>query len=246
MISTKSQANALDVRNFVSSHTTSYPDIDSSQVQLPQPYVVCIIGGRGAAGGALARSYARAGASGIILGARTISLLEEVANEVKIISPSTKVVVEKCDISLNDNVASLAAKSQAEFGGHLDVVVVNSGYSGPIVNDIIKEPPDVFQQAINVNYTGTYHAAHHFLPLLLNSPTGAMSFIGISSMAAPTVAGPVAHIHYCTSKAAQVKVIEMISEQYASKGLFCASVHPGGIKSDLSASVTPKEYEGSK
>lgn len=242
---TKSQTNFGDLSNFVSLHSTPYPDIDPSQTKLPQPYVVCIIGGRGSVGSSLARSYAQAGATGIVLGARSISLLEEVAHEVAAISPSTKTIIHECDIASSESVAALAARTASEFHSHLDLVVVNAGYAGPVVTDIVKEPPEQFQRAFDVNTIGTYHAAHHFLPLLLGTPRGGKSFLAISSLGAATVSGPLAHVRYCVSKAAQTRVVEVVHEQYAERGLFCATLHPGAMKSELS-SVMPQEHRGSE
>jgi NAD(P)-dependent dehydrogenase (short-subunit alcohol dehydrogenase family) len=111
--------------------------------------------------------------------------------------------------------------------------------------DITLERPEEFQHAFDVNVIGTYHAAHYFLPLLLNTPKGAMAFIVISSTAASIVANPIASIHYCTSKMAQARVVEMIKEQYGSKGIFCASVHPGAVVSELSFAL-PQAYRHSE
>ncbi|KAJ5105296.1 hypothetical protein NUU61_002643 [Penicillium alfredii] len=238
---TPSQLNAQRCREFVSTlHTTPYTAIDPSQVKLPSPFVVCIIGGRGAAGGGLARAYARAGTSGLVLAARNRSALEETANEIRSINPATKVIVAECDITSSDAVEALAHTTKAEFDGHLDVVVVNAGYTGPIT-DVVEESPSDFQTAFNVNTVGAFHAAHFLLPLLLQTESGARSFVAISSMAVPIVTGFAAHSHYCASKAAQARLVELINEQYASRGVFCASVHPGGLRSELSKDV-PKAF----
>ncbi|CAI7612256.1 unnamed protein product [Penicillium pancosmium] len=234
MSSTKSQLNAQHCRDFVSTlHTAPYDAIDPAAVNLPSPFVVCIIGGRGAAGGGLARAYARAGASGLILAARTRIALEETAKEVRSINPSSKVIVSECDITSENHVKSLAETVKTEFNGRLDVVIVNSGYSGPMITDVVQESPEDYRNAFDVNTIGVFYAAHHLLPLLVATRSAAMSFIAINSMAAPTVSGPFAHAHYCVSKAAQARLIEMISEQYSAKGVFCSSVHPGGMRSDF-------------
>ncbi|KAJ5661815.1 uncharacterized protein N7477_009431 [Penicillium maclennaniae] len=198
MTPTPSQLNAQHCRNFIPKlHTTPYPDIDPSSVKLPSPFVVCIIGGRGAAGGGLARAYAQAGASGLILAARTRSGLEETANQARSISSTIKVVISECDITIEGNIASVAQTVMSEFDGHLDIVVVNSGYSGPMILDIAKESPEDYRTAFDVHAIGLFYAAHHLLPLLEATQSPAMSFIAISSMATPTVGGMSGHAHYC-------------------------------------------------
>ena len=238
---TLAQSNAQQCRTFVPTlHTEPYPAIDPFLANLPTPYVACIIGGRGAAGGGLARSYARAGASGIILAARTLPAVEETAAEARAINPNAKVIVAKCDIASDSDVKSLVEIVNSEFGGHLDVVVVNSGYSGPMIADVVREQPSDIQTSFNINTIGPFLAAHHLLPLLLATPNGAKSFVTINSMAAPTVSGPGGHASYCVSKAAQARLVEMIYEQYGETGLFCASVHPGGMRSEFVQDL-PKE-----
>jgi len=246
MTPTPSQLNAQHCRNFVPTlHTTPYPAIDPARVKLPSPFVVCIIGGRGAAGGGLARAYAQAGASGLILAARTRSGLEETANEVRSISSTIKVVLSECDITSEKDLALIVQTVKSEFDGRLDVAVVNSGYSGPIVLDVAQEPPDDYRAAFDVNTIGCFYAAHYLLPLLESTQSNAMSFIAINSMATPTVAGMGGHAHYCVSKAAQARLIEMINEQYSSRGLFCASVHPGGMMSGFIKHDVPENIRKS-
>lgn len=243
MSETKGQLNAQHHRRFVPNlHTEPYAAIDPSKVKLPSPYVACIIGGSGAAGGGLARSYARAGASGILLAARSESALEKVAKEVRLINPDTKVIVVKCDVSSDTDNSNLAETIKTEFSGRLDAVVANAGYSGPMIADVVKEEPSDFQTSFNVNVVGPFLAAHYLLPLLMASENGAKSFITISSMAAPTVSGPYAHTGYSVSKAALSRLTEMINEQYGSRGLFSASVHPGGMISEF-AKVAPPEIQ---
>jgi hypothetical protein len=86
------------------------------------------------------------------------------------------------------------------------------------------------------------YAAQSFIPILnesaaANTTSQKRLFLAVSSMSAPTVSGPVAHIHYYASKFAQVRVIEMLKEQqHAANGddsNFFASLHPGGVKSDF-------------
>ncbi|KAF9886451.1 hypothetical protein FE257_011483 [Aspergillus nanangensis] len=207
---TKSQTNASDLRAFTPTlHTTPYPAISPSQVTLPTPYTVCILGGRGAAGSALARAYALAGATRIMLGARTVPLLSAVRDEVLALNPTTKVTIHACDITSDASVAAFAAATKTAFDGHLDTVVVNAGFSGPIVVDVLGESAEDYVRAMDVNAVGTFRAVRALLPLLLETEGGAKSFVAVSSMGAAMVGGPMGHAHYCVSKAAQTRLVEM-------------------------------------
>jgi NAD(P)-dependent dehydrogenase (short-subunit alcohol dehydrogenase family) len=231
---TPSQRNAQDIRSFVPIlHTNVYPAIDPSAKRLPQPFTVVVLGGSGAVGGALARSYALAGATGLVLAARRLPVVEDVAKEAKLINPSIKALAMQCDVGSASDVASVANATKAQFGNTVGAVVVNAGYSGAMNNDITLEGVEEMETAFRVNTLGTAYAGKYFIPLLNESINTTRVFIGISSMAAPTISGPIAHVHYSASKFAQVRVIEMINEQQAKNGLFVASVHPGGINSDF-------------
>ncbi|KAG9251072.1 uncharacterized protein F5Z01DRAFT_331012 [Emericellopsis atlantica] len=234
---TSTLTNAAELRRFVATnHTKPYPAIDPQEVRLPDGYVVCIIGGSGAAGSGLARSFAQAGASGIILAGRTQSALEATAKEARALNASTNVVTVSCDITSNDDVATLAATIREKFGGRLDTVVVNAGYSGPLSKaTFLEEDPKDVEKAFGIHCLGTWYAAHHLVPLLLESKG---SFIAISTMAAPMITGFGASSHYSASKVAQVRMMEMLHAQYSSQGLFCASVHPGGLQSDFSRAAS--------
>ncbi|RFN44682.1 hypothetical protein FIE12Z_11074 [Fusarium flagelliforme] len=236
-MSTPSQTNAQEVRDFVpTTHDKPYPAIDSANATLPKDYVVCIIGAGGAAGAGLARSFAKAGASGMILAARTQATLEKTSKEVNSINSSTKIASVTCDISSETDVVKIATAVREQFDGKLDAVIVNCGFSGPLSKaTVLDEDIADVQKAFDVHCTGTWLAAHHLLPFLLESQG---SFIVISSISAQGISGFGTTSHYCASKLAQARMVEMIHAQYAEKGLFVASVHPGGMKSDFSMAAS--------
>lgn len=243
---TPSQRNAKELGSFTPTlHSNVYPKIEPSAQRLPQPFTVVILGGSGAVGGALARSYALAGATGLVLAARRLPVVEEVANEAKSINPDIKTLPIRCDVGSASDVSFVANATRAQFGNTIGAVIVNAGYSGVINNDITLEDVEEMETAFRINTLGTAYAGKYFIPLLNESVNTTRVFIGISSMSAPTITGPTAHTHYCASKFAQVRIIEMIREQQERNGLFLASVHPGGIKSDF-ATVMPQEYRHCK
>ncbi|KAM0239536.1 hypothetical protein ACHAP5_008259 [Fusarium lateritium] len=236
-MSTPSLTNAQQVRDFVSkTHDKPYAAIDPEHVELPQGYVACIIGAGGAAGAGLARSFAKAGASGIILAARTQKSLVTTANEVSSINQSAQVVSVLCDISSNDDVAKIATAVKEQFNGKLDAVFVNCGFSGPLSKaTVLEEDFGDVQKAFSTHCLGTWLAAHHLLPYLLTSKG---SFIVISSISAQCIIGFGTTSHYCASKLAQARMIELLHAQYADKGVFLASVHPGGMQSEFSRAAS--------
>lgn len=188
----------------------------------------------------MARAYAKAGASGLVLASRRTSGLESTAKECQELSASLKCETVACDITDSNSVAALAEKIKSAFG-RLDIVVVNSGFSGPVVLKLSNTDPETFKQAIDVNYVGTFHCAKYFIPLLLASPNGLKNFIAVSSMASLIIRGPIANAQYCVSKMAQLKLMEHVHEEYHAEGLRSYAVHPGAVKTEM-AETAPEEF----
>ncbi|KAK4892862.1 hypothetical protein LTR27_008776 [Elasticomyces elasticus] len=220
-------------------HASPHPAIDPSNIHLPKPFIVCIVGASRGIGAGVATSYAKAGATGIILASRRISGLEETAAACREINPNVEIEIVACDITSSVSVAELAEKTKKRFNGRLDVVVVNSGFSGPIKLKITETDPETFQNAINVNYVGTFLCAKYLIPLLLATTNGAKSFVAVSSMAALIIRGPIANAQYTVSKAAQLRLMECIHEQYYEEGLSALSVHPGAVASEMVLESAP-------
>jgi NAD(P)-dependent dehydrogenase (short-subunit alcohol dehydrogenase family) len=250
---TPSQANAREIGQFVPTlHSDIYAAIDPITNNLPQPFTAVILGGSGAVGSGLARSYARAGATGLVVAARRLDEVERVAKEAKTISPSLQTLALRCDVSSASDIAAVANATKAHFGATVGAVIVNAGYSGPFVSDITQEKVEDFQMAFNVNTLGPAYAAQSFLPILNESAAEVSTsfkglFIAISAMAAPTVTGPLIDIHYNASKFAQSRIIEMLHEEQlrlkgGNDGIFFASVHPGGINSDFAKQAQVPDY----
>jgi len=228
--------------SITTKHSHPTDAIDPVRVQLSNPFIVCIVGASRGIGASIATSYAKAGATGLILASRRVSGLEATAAECKKINPDVQIEIIPCDITSSDDVAVLADKTNAAFGSRLDVVAVNSGYSGPIKTRLTDTDPGTFQNAINVNYVGTFLCAKYLIPLLLQTEGGAKAFIAVSTVGTMIVRGPIANTQYCVSKAAQLKLMEHIHEQYHGEGLAAYSVHPGAVLSEMAEETVPDNF----
>lgn len=222
-------------------HSDIYPAIDPTSVTLPKPYVVCVVGASRGIGAGIARAYAKASATGLVLASRRISGLEVTAESCTEVNPALDIEIVECDITSAASVSSLAEHIRARFG-RIDVVVVNSGVSGPVVLKLTDTDPATFQQTSDVNYVGLFLCAKFLIPILLESENGAKSFITVSSFASLIVRGPIANAQYCVSKLAQLKLMEHVHEQYRGEGLLSWSVHPGAVNSEMAAETTPEVF----
>ena len=218
-------------------HTFPNDTIEPSKATLSSPYTVCILGASRGIGAFIAYAYALAGASNIIIAARNLPSLEAVALKITILAPMATVVKVICDVSSAQSMAALAEKVKGEVG-RLDAVIVNAAYYGPMVTSITAGEPSDFRRVVDTNVLGTYHAAHFLIPLLLDTEGGAKAFVAISSLGAWMVGGEIAHTAACMSKLAQVRLVEMIDEEFKEQGILAVAIHPGFVATEMSEVVT--------
>ena len=222
------------------SHTAVTSAIDPGKVKLSPDFTICVIGASRGIGASIAYAYALAGASTLVLTARNASTLDTVAAKCKEIRSTITVHCETCNPALNESVEALAANIKEKIE-YLDVVIVNAGFSGPVVTRITDGDPTDWKTCLEVNTLGTYHVAHHLLPILLQSE-GARSFLVVSSHAAWITEGIIANAGYCISKLAQQRLVEMIANQYASQYLLTVGIHPGAVATEMALGA-PEEFK---
>ncbi|KAB2100392.1 hypothetical protein AG0111_0g11386 [Alternaria gaisen] len=223
-------------------HSKPTAALDPASNRLPKPLNVLIVGASRGIGAGIAHAYAQAGAASLLLAARSSSSQElaTVAQEAKNLNPSVSIKSLEVDITSNTSVAQLAKDVKQEVG-RLDIVIVNSGYSGPVVLKVEEGDPQDFQDVFDVNVQGTYLVAHHFIPILKESD-GAKTFIAINSFGACLVNGHIANTAYCISKFAQARLVEFLSEQYGADGILAVAVHPGAVNTEMADKTTPDSF----
>ena len=108
------------------------PELDPTKVRLPNPCVVCITGGGRGLGEAYAVAFAQAGASDVILSARSVNELETVASKLRNISKNVRVSTVSCDVTSEADVENLANVIRKDHGGRLDVLIVSDSISSDL------------------------------------------------------------------------------------------------------------------
>ncbi|OSS45388.1 hypothetical protein B5807_10229 [Epicoccum nigrum] len=221
-------------------HTHPTPALDPSTNKFTTPLNVLVIGASRGIGAGIAHAYARAGAANLFLAARASSATElsSVATKSQQLSPEAPITCLNVDITSSESVAQLAQEVKSRCD-RLDVLVLNSGYSGPVVLKLDEGGPQDFKDVFDVNVNGTYLVAHHFLPLLRDS-NGAKTFIVVNSLASLITSGHIANTAYCVSKLAQARLVEYAAEQYAHEGVLAVAVHPGAVLTEMAAQTAPE------
>lgn len=221
---------------FVSTiHNDTYPAIDPAKYDLSNK-TVFITGASKGIGRASASSFAKAGASNIILGAR--SSLEDVEKEVLSAAkgagkPEPQILSLKLDISSQASVDEAAKRVSEKFSA-IDILINMAGFLEPWTN-ITESKPETWWTTFEINVFGTYLMCRAFLPLILKSQS--KTIINIVSYGAhrqhPSASA------YQTSKLAVCRFTEFLMTEHGEDGLIALCAHPGGVKTDL-ASGMPK------
>ncbi|KAF2659012.1 NAD(P)-binding protein [Lophiostoma macrostomum CBS 122681] len=225
-------------------HSTIYPTISPSNPanRFPQPGPnVCIIGASRGIGAEMAVAYAKAGAVRLVLAGVESSVRDGRLGEEKENGVKRRVEGFSVDISQAGSVERLV-ESAREFSPRLDILVLVSGLSGPVVLKVGDGEVADFGWVVDINVKGTYHIAHYFIPWLLESQ-GLKTFIAVGSFAGCIINGHIANTAYCLSKFAQARLLEFISEQYAEEGLLAVSVHPGAVATDNALKTCPDSFK---
>src|SRR6266540_3097275 len=92
---------------------------------------ILITGASRGLGRQLALDFAREGAAGLALVARSPDALREVRDRVREVAPQAQLVMIVADLAREADVERVAATTLGAFGGRLDVLVNNASALGP-------------------------------------------------------------------------------------------------------------------
>lgn len=224
-------------------HSDTYPEIDPSRLDpsLLAGRAVYIGGASRGIGKAIAVSFARGGASLIAIGARSLTSLEPVAEELKGAARAAgrdadalRVVCVAVEASSPQSVAAAAETVAQACGGGgqrtLDIVVQNAAVLGTFAR-IADADPDEWWRVYEVNVRGQFLAAKYFLPLLLQGEGGLRTFVTVASVGAHVVNEGLSS--YQSGKLANLRIAELVDREYGAEGVSAWCVHPGNVLTDM-------------
>jgi NAD(P)-dependent dehydrogenase (short-subunit alcohol dehydrogenase family) len=203
---------------------------------------VFITGASKGLGRTTALSFAKAGAEGIALGARSdFSNLEaEVQSAAKSAGKKApKVLKLKLDVLDKASVADAARSTEKEFG-RLDILINNAGYLSEFV-PLLETDPEEWWMNWDVNIRGVYWMTKAFIPLMLEG--GDKTIINLSSIAAHMISPGASG--YQTAKFALLRLTEHLNVDYGKQGLLAYCIHPAAVMTELAAKM-PKRLHASE
>lgn len=129
-------------------------------------------------GAAITTTLAREGAD-VVLAARDVAALDEVAREIRALGRQAHVVA--CDVTDEAQVQAMVQFALHAFGGRIDILVNVAGVTGPIETPVQNIDVDAFDQVIISNERGTFLPIKHVVPTMIAQRSGKIVNIGGSS-----------------------------------------------------------------
>lgn len=129
-------------------------------------------------GAAITLTLAREGAD-VVLTARDVEALEQVAEEVRKLGRRAAVVA--ADVTDDAQVKNMVEKAKAFFDGRVDILVNVAGVTGPIETPVWEIDADDFNAVIEANVRGTFLPIKYVMPTMVTQKSGKVVNIGGTS-----------------------------------------------------------------
>ncbi|GAB4108588.1 MAG: hypothetical protein Kow00105_16000 [Phycisphaeraceae bacterium] len=189
--------------------------------------LIVITGASSGIGAATALACAKAGMD-VVLAARRLEKLEDVARQVESLGRKALPVV--CDVNRDEDVERLFHQAWETFN-RLDVAFANAGYGffGSVLDTDLQAHREIFE----TNYFGTLRTLRVAVPYLRQTPGGLKHLLICSSVASEI--GVPKFGAYCATKAAQDSIAGAMRAELADEGILVTSVHPMGTSTEFSS-----------
>ena len=171
-------------------------------------------------GAAITTTLAREGAD-IVLTAREIAPLEEVAAEVRAMGREARVV--GCDVTDDAAVRAMVDTALKAFGGRVDILVNVAGVTGPIETPVQNIEVEDFDYVITANERGTFLPIKYVVPAMIAHNAG--NIVNISGTSG--LRGYAMRTAYSASKWAVRGITRTVALELGKHGINVNAVCPG-------------------
>ncbi len=186
--------------------------------------VAVITGGASGMGRSTALLFAREGAR-VVVG--DVDIAAGASLEAEAAALGAEVRFQRCDVSIEADVAALVGRAETEFG-KLDTIFNNAGIEQPVTpSDQVSEA--LFERVIDINLKGCFFGCKHAIPALLRNGGG--TIVNNSSVSAFANVG--GNLSYAASKGGIMSMTRVIAIEYASRNIRCNAINPGVIDTGM-------------
>ena len=186
--------------------------------------VIAITGASAGIGRATALRLARDGGQ-LAICARRADRLEAVAAEIAAAGGDALPLV--ADVTRPDDMQALVDRTIARYG-RLDAMICNAGFG--VYGAVDQVTPDQMRRLVDVNYHGTFNAAHAALPVFRRQGRGHLLIVSsiVGKRGVPYMGA------YAATKFAQVGLAECLRAEVAGSNIHVTLVFPVSTKTEFS------------
>eukprot|EP01089_Gocevia_fonbrunei_P005497 TRINITY_DN15953_c0_g1_i1.p1 TRINITY_DN15953_c0_g1~~TRINITY_DN15953_c0_g1_i1.p1 ORF type:complete len:260 (-),score=38.83 TRINITY_DN15953_c0_g1_i1:82-861(-) len=199
------------------------------------PQVIIITGASSGIGEAMAYRYASSRMCRLVLAARSVEKLNQIANKCRKLG--VEVAVVQTDVGKPEQCKKLITETLRIFK-QIDMLVLNAGVSMHILFEEL-EDLSIFHKLMDINYFGYVYCTHYALPHLRNSPDP--QIVVVASLSGET--GVPLRTGYCASKFAVNGFFHSLQTEIGDE-LPITIVSPGYVDTDIrSHSFGPDDFK---
>lgn len=199
-----------------------------------QNKVAVITGAGSGMGRAMAILFAQQGAK-VVAGELNQNTLDDVVATIR--AAGGEVVGVQGNVAIQAQAEAAVDAAISNFG-RIDILVNNAGIMDSF-QGVGETGNDLWERVMGVNVNGPMYASRRAIPHMVEQGSG--SIINVASVAG--VSGAAAGAAYVTSKHAVVGLTKNTAWIYGPKGIRCNAIAPGGVTTNISASMDPSKID---
>jgi 3-oxoacyl-[acyl-carrier protein] reductase len=169
-----------------------------------------------------------AGGAKVVLAARQVDKLEEVASEIR--ASGGDAFVTAIDLASQDSIKEAFSKVSKDFG-RIDILINNGGLTRDGLAMRMKR--DDWDAVIQTNLSGSFFCIQQVMPGMVRERWGRI--VNITSVVAES--GNPGQANYVASKAGLIGLTKSLAQELASRNITVNAVAPGFVETDMTASL---------
>lgn len=193
--------------------------------------IAFITGASRGIGRACAVALAAAGTK-VILGARHLDTLEELAAQIR--ATGIEAFVVAVDLSSPDSIKEAFSRALKE-AGRIDILVNNAGLTRD--NLALRMKREDWDIVLETNLSGAFFATQQVLSSMVRTRWGRI--INISSVLAES--GNPGQANYCAAKAGLIGLTKSLAQELASRNITVNAVAPGFVETAMTSVLTDEQ-----